>query len=367
MARVVRLGPPAGSAPSWAVAGWAEVDREHQLDLFGHDDLAPSAAARLAKLADRAHVDREVLLAVADDAPAHPSVPAADDDAGDPADVVGFVHLDQPRTDNTHLVLADLVVRPGARRRGAGTALWAAAERVVRASGRTVVLAWTTHPGGPSAGEVLVARTGVGAVPRDDAARFAVARGFALEQTERHSVLDVDPPRYPPLEAAAAAAAGDGYRLVQWADTTPPERLTAMAELLRRMSVDVPVGALALEEEAWDAARVRDRDAAVAARGDHSLITAAEHVPTGALVAYTELLLPAGKPAVAWRENTIVHGEHRGHRLGMLAAGVSTVGARRASRRTARRRRRCRPSCPPGRWAGPPSATRAAAAGAPRG
>ena len=33
-------------------------------------------------------------------------------------------------------------------------------------------------------------------------------------------------------------------------------------------------------------------------------------------MAYTELAWPAENPAGVWQENTIVHGDHRGHRLG---------------------------------------------------
>jgi hypothetical protein len=34
-------------------------------------------------------------------------------------------------------------------------------------------------------------------------------------------------------------------------------------------------------------------------------------------VAYTDLMLPSGAPGTAWQWGTLVHRDHRGHRLGM--------------------------------------------------
>ncbi len=38
---------------------------------------------------------------------------------------------------------------------------------------------------------------------------------------------------------------------------------------------------------------------------------------TGAVVAYTDLVLPSGAPTKTWQWGTLVDREHRGHRLGM--------------------------------------------------
>ena len=47
------------------------------------------------------------------------------------------------------------------------------------------------------------------------------------------------------------------------------------------------------------------------------LTTVAVHRSTGDVVAYTDLMLPSGAPGMAWQWGTLVHREHRGHRLGM--------------------------------------------------
>ena len=43
----------------------------------------------------------------------------------------------------------------------------------------------------------------------------------------------------------------------------------------------------------------------------------AQHIPSGRLVAFSELELWPDAPAVAWQMATLVHPEHRGHRLGL--------------------------------------------------
>lgn len=316
------LDAPAGGQPGWAVAGWTAVACAVQVDALGYDDLTESAPARLARFADTTHVERHVLLALADGVPVSGTVPATGPDGGDPAAVLGYAHLDLPRTDNTHLALLELAVHPRVRGRGTGAALWAAAHRLAADAGRRTLTTWTQHPVARAAGERLVATTGAGWVPAGSApARFATARGFTLEQVERHSVLEVDPGGYGALEQAAAAHAGGAYRLVQWTGPTPEPHLPDIAELLRRMSVDVPLGGLEFEEEVWDAARVRAEETRTAEHGD--IVTTAAAAPGRGVVAYTQIVVPADKPAVGWQENTIVHAEHRGHRLGMLVKAAN--------------------------------------------
>ena len=92
------------------------------------------------------------------------------------------------------------------------------------------------------------------------------------------------------------------------------------------MSTDEPHGDEAHVEEVWDAERVRENDALRAARGARFLIAAAEHRASGRLVACTELSLAAGSPGQAWQMLTVVHPEHRGHRLG-LAVKLANLDA----------------------------------------
>jgi hypothetical protein len=95
------------------------------------------------------------------------------------------------------------------------------------------------------------------------------------------------------------------------------------------MSTDVPLAALDLEEDPWDAARIRDDERTYADSGRGYVVCAAEHVPTGRLVAYTEITYPLAAPEIAYQDDTLVLREHRGHRLGML---VKTANLRELDR-----------------------------------
>lgn len=84
------------------------------------------------------------------------------------------------------------------------------------------------------------------------------------------------------------------------------------------MSTDAPMGELELNEDPWDAGRVRAAERDIAARDHGYLTVAAEHAPTGRLVAFTMVEYPLLRPEVVFQEDTLVIREHRGHRLGML-------------------------------------------------
>lgn len=84
------------------------------------------------------------------------------------------------------------------------------------------------------------------------------------------------------------------------------------------MSTDAPSGGLDQEPETWDAARVRDYVANSTERYLHVLMTVAQEVATGALVAFTVVQVPFGELAFGFQQDTLVLAEHRGHRLGTL-------------------------------------------------
>ncbi len=62
-------------------------------------------------------------------------------------------------------------------------------------------------------------------------------------------------------------------------------------------------------------------DAKDAAGGFRRFTTAAQHVPSGRLVAFTDLYVRPGRSSVARQDDTLVVREHRGHSLGMLVKG----------------------------------------------
>ena len=77
-------------------------------------------------------------------------------------------------------------------------------------------------------------------------------------------------------------------------------------------------------------------EATALARGDQVLVGAIEHVPSGQLVAFTELQRFDDGTKRADQEDTLVLREHRGHRLGMLVKAENLLAWRLLSPATER-------------------------------
>jgi GNAT superfamily N-acetyltransferase len=217
----------------------------------------------------------------------------------------GGYRLRVPQRDNLDTAMLVLDVLPRARGRGHGRALTGHAVDQVRAMGRHRIWVEVVEPidGDPSAGAVLARKIGF---------------RRALAQTRR--VLDLaalDEARLAGLEDGASARAA-GYDLVTWTGPCPEEHLEGYAALVSRMSTDAPMDDLALEPEVWDADRIRSQEAVTAAQQRTVVLTAARHVASGELVAYTDIAASQHAPADAFQWSTIVRREDRGHRLGLL-------------------------------------------------
>lgn len=223
--------------------------------------------------------------------------------------VVGSAALTMPQHDNLSQALVMVIVHPDHRRGGVGTALLEQVESTARDHDRTVLLTETQWL--------------VGA--RDESGEeFAARRGYAGAQTVLRSslLLPADRDR---LEAALEGDDADGYVVQTCWDGIPEAWLAGRAELSRRMSTDIPMGDLQLEEERWDEERVRTEYQRIAAMGRRVVDTFAVVEATGELVGYTQVQVPRANPVVGFQQDTLVTREHRGHRLGLRLKAAGTL------------------------------------------
>lgn len=239
-------------------------------------------------------------------------------------EVCGRVVIDFPLEEGSRVAFVSIEILRSAQGRGLGRAAYAVAEEAIRERGRSVIQSWIEHP--PAEGERLEAPTGFGSVPLDRSARFALCVGATLEQIERMSALDLTAPgiddRLRAARAGAEASAA-GYRVVTWSLPTPEEYVEGYARMKARMVTDAPAAGMEFDDEVWDAARVRVHEAPYLESGSTMQVTAAQHVETGELAAFNELVVGGDHRAVSHQEDTLVLAAHRGHRLGML---VKTAG-----------------------------------------
>ncbi|HSL09675.1 MAG TPA: GNAT family N-acetyltransferase [Pseudonocardiaceae bacterium] len=232
--------------------------------------------------------------------------------------VVGGCLLHLPTLDNLHNAAGHILVAPEHRRRGIGRALLAHLRNEATRHGRISLIAGVDQPLDPAAS--------------DPAGRFAAASGAmpALVGTRRRlDISSVDPAVLTRLDVQARAQS-QGYSLVQWVGSTPRRWLDDIAYLTGRMITDAPMDDLQWDAEAYDAARLRERDASCLACGLHMVTTAAVD-GAGRLVAFTQIVGYATSHWYADQWDTIVAPEHRGHRLGMLIK-VANLNYARAQR-----------------------------------
>ncbi|MDX6284195.1 MAG: hypothetical protein QOH03_5266, partial [Kribbellaceae bacterium] len=182
---------------------------------------------------------------------------AARDEAGQ---VVGFLYLELPQKDNTSLVFVDVGVLPDRRRQGFGTALVKVAEERITHHGRTIVHSMVHSPlGTETAGQV-----------------FARHHGMTVGNADRHRILRL-PIERALLEELAVEVADHhrDYRLVSWEDRCPDDLVDAYAALESTFLSEAPMGDLEMENEVFDAARIRANEALMAAAGRRKYTTVA--------------------------------------------------------------------------------------------
>ena len=120
----------------------------------------------------------------------------------------------------------------------------------------------------------------------------------------------------------------DGYSLVQWRDRVPEDIIQDVAALQSRLMDDAPTGGLTVEQQRYDAERVRAQENTEQGRGHHWYSTAARHDATGHVVARTKLAFESDDHTFGRQRITIVEPAHRGHRLGLVVKAANHAFAR---------------------------------------
>jgi GNAT superfamily N-acetyltransferase len=287
----------------WVFDAIAAHSAERARAVYGDPGLADGPRQYAAAFADHAYADHRWAIVVA---------------AGDPRDVIAHATVELPRRDNVTTAEFWIDVAAAHRRRGIGAELLSWCEAMAAVAGRQVFQAWEEVPLWPD-GTPLDHSPDGGPYPADSPGRrLARRRGYELAEVEYLALLDLplDPARLAPLQAKAEARTA-GYRLHLWTGDVPEEWRAAYATLMRRFTTDIPSGGLAVEEEAWDEARLADLLARAEAAGRVLQFAAAEAIATGELVALTNLMWidEPGRPVV--QDATCVLAAHRGHRLGL--------------------------------------------------
>ena len=218
--------------------------------------------------------------------------------------VTGIATLWLPRDDNRTQMWCEVAVDPALTRRGAGAALVARLVERAAAEDRTTLVT-----------DFMVPVDGGDDHPYR---RFAARHGFTLGNTEicRHLRLPVAADLLDGLLEKARPAYEGAYRLETHVGGVPEALRPSLCGVMNLLGVDAPTGVLEFEPETLDPARYAKMLALEAKQERHRLTTVAVHEVSGEVVAYTELIVPAGVPTRVWQWGTMVAQGHRGHRLG---------------------------------------------------
>ncbi|MGH8993299.1 MAG: GNAT family N-acetyltransferase [Acidimicrobiia bacterium] len=237
---------------------------------------------------------------------------------GQGAETVGWASAtwnDLP--ENRNHCEVDVLVVPGARRRGLGSALLGAAVDAAAAWDATLLDIYA-RIGGP--GEPFLRKLGA-----------------ELRQLERRSaclVADLDPPGLEGWVRRAGERAAS-YSLVGWEGRCPDDLLEPFCDLVAVMNT-APRDDLDWEDQHTSPGEWRDREAAYDAQGYDQWVLCARHEGSGEFAGYTEVVLPRLWPEMAYQGDTGVWPKHRERGLGRwlkAAMALRLMGERPAVER----------------------------------
>jgi len=222
--------------------------------------------------------------------------------AYDEGTMVGGMSLWFPLLDNLTKCWGAVGVDPDHRRRGVGSALVAKIVDRMAQEGRTTMVTETAYPFDR----------------REDHPyrRFAEANGFtvAIDEIRRILPLPIDPALMQTL-ASEVSPHHTAYRIESFVDALPDELLASYCALSNQLGVDAPTGDVDFEAESMTPELWLEHVDKEKEMGRTRLTTIAID-EAGTVVAYTDLILPPEPNPDVWQWGTLVHRDHRGHRLG---------------------------------------------------
>jgi GNAT superfamily N-acetyltransferase len=227
---------------------------------------------------------------------------------------MGFTSLSL--LDNLDKAFVHVAVPPALRRRGIGSALLHDLVDTSRTAGRSVLITQAWVPPGQRKAHPHRA--------------FAEKNQFSLANVEVRRVLPL-PVAQDRLDAWAAEAADHhhGYTIESFVDDIPDELLGSFCEVMNQLALDAPTGDIDMEAEAITPEVYRQRQAITKEQGRTVYVTLALDA-SRTTVAYTAMAVPADEPLIAHQWGTLVHRDHRGHRLGLAvkSANLAVVQAK---------------------------------------
>ncbi|WP_322936387.1 GNAT family N-acetyltransferase [Nocardioides bizhenqiangii] len=213
--------------------------------------------------------------------------------------VVGGGAINTSEYDNLHLAWLGVLVHPDHRRQGYGSGILAHLEDEVRRMGRTSV--------------------GMDGWESDATRGFAAKHGYEKKHqaiARRQYLADIDRAELDRRYDEALAAATD-YALERQLLPTPEADLDDLAEMASAIN-DAPTDDLEIEDEVFNAQRMKAYEDACAFRRERAYRVVARHVPSGKLAGQTVVVVESERPAYGDQHDTSVVRAHRGHRLGLL-------------------------------------------------
>ncbi len=230
--------------------------------------------------------------------------------------VVGAMYL--PLKDNLQQAYLEVNTLPELRNRGYGSQMLELLTQVARQHDRSILATEASYPyDGPpdGAGHLYV--------------EFLRHRGFdfGLGDVQRVLGLPVPESLLQQLMAEAEPHHRD-YELRMFKGPVPEDIIDSFGDLVGSLIVEAPRGEMELEAEVMDRERIRADEKLFEASGRTKYTTVAES-HDGALVAYTDLVVPEFDPGRVFQWGTLVRSEHRGHRLGQAVKAQNLLWLQR--------------------------------------